>query len=251
MAGAGTLGIHLRWLPRARIEIPFRDCRRATASRSANPATINVPSRLETNLTTAWHECRHLGTEPGASEPGSRCESPTAPPWPRVESAGCVRAPARVANQAHLPHRQEAGATEHRRAVTGKEPPPLHGKRDLTPYRPFPQARGGSNETSRCHHGQRALPLRAAMRPDPLPSVANHKTPPQARGGSNGTSRCRHWQRAPLSAPNRDLTPDGPSRQSHKTPSRGRGVGEHPIVVRCRAQGTIPASHPAKPRPDP
>jgi len=29
--GAGTLGIHLRWLPRARIEIPFRDCRRATA----------------------------------------------------------------------------------------------------------------------------------------------------------------------------------------------------------------------------
>ena len=53
MAGAGTLGIHLRWLPRARIEIPFRDCRRGTASRSANPATINVPSRLETNLTTA------------------------------------------------------------------------------------------------------------------------------------------------------------------------------------------------------
>ena len=199
MAGAGTLGIHLRWLPRARIEIPFRDCRRATASRSANPATINVPSRLETNLTTAWHECRHLGTEPGASEPGSRCQSITPPP----------------------------------------------------------QARGGSNETSRCHHGPRALPLRAAMRPDPLPSVANQKTPPQARGGSNGTSRCRHSQRAPLSAPNRDLTPDGPSRQSHKTPSRGRGVGvgvgvgEHPIVVRCRAQGTIPASHPAKPRPDP
>jgi hypothetical protein len=52
-AGAETLGIHLRWLPRARIEIPFRDCRRATASRSANPATINVPSRLETNLITA------------------------------------------------------------------------------------------------------------------------------------------------------------------------------------------------------
>ena len=30
-AGAETLGIHLRWLPRARIEIPFRDCRQATA----------------------------------------------------------------------------------------------------------------------------------------------------------------------------------------------------------------------------
>jgi hypothetical protein len=93
-AGAETLGIHLRWLPRARIEIPFRDCRRATASRSANPATINVPSRLETNLTrascrtnaAAWapsrarpsparvanHPPRHLGREsgvPDASEP--------------------------------------------------------------------------------------------------------------------------------------------------------------------------------------
>ena len=128
MAGAGTLGIHLRWLPRARIEIPFRDCRRATASRSANPATINVPSRLETNLTTAWHECRHLGTEPGASEPGSRRQS-------------------------------------------------------ITP-------------------------------------------PPQARGGSNGTSRCRHCQTAPLSAWKRDLTPYRRSRGpplSYKTTARWLG----------------------------
>ena len=224
MAGAGTLGIHLRWLPRARIEIPFRDCRRGTASRSANPATINVPSRLETKLTTA-----SCGTNAAA-----------------LGSSPIRVSPYRVANHPPRHSGRESG-------VPGASEPGSR-RQSITPP---PQSRGGSNETSRCHHGPRALPLRAAMRPDPLPSVANHKTPPQARGGSNGTSRCRHSQRAPLSAPNRDLTPDGPSRQSHKTPSRGRGVGvgvgvgEHPIVVRCRARGTIPASHPAKPRPDP
>jgi hypothetical protein len=154
--------------------------------------------------------------------------------------AGCVRArlALRITHRATLAESRECRM----------RPSPGSRRQSITPP---PQARGGSNETSRCHHGQKALPLRAAMRPDPLPSVANQKTPPQARGGSNGTSRCRHSQRAPLSAPNRDLTPDGPSRQSHKTPSRGRGVGEHPIVVRCRARGTIPASHPGKPRPDP
>ena len=31
-----TQGIHLRWLPWARIEIPFRDCRREAALRSGD-----------------------------------------------------------------------------------------------------------------------------------------------------------------------------------------------------------------------
>ena len=43
--GAETLGIHLRWLPRARIEIPFRDCPRVPAPRSANPRRSNVSPR--------------------------------------------------------------------------------------------------------------------------------------------------------------------------------------------------------------
>ena len=122
-----------------------------------------------------------------------------------------LASPARVANHPPRHTGRESGVPD------ASEP----GSRCQS-ITPPPQARGGSNETSRCHHGQKALPLRAAMRPDPLPSVANQKTPPQARGGSNGTSRCRHSQRAPLSAPNRDLTPDGPSRQSHK-PRRGGG----------------------------
>ena len=39
-----TQGIHLRWLPWARIEIPFRDCSCVGASRWASSSWINVPS---------------------------------------------------------------------------------------------------------------------------------------------------------------------------------------------------------------
>ena len=43
--GTRTQGIHLRWLPWARVEIPFRDCPCGTASRSANPTRRNGHSR--------------------------------------------------------------------------------------------------------------------------------------------------------------------------------------------------------------
>ena len=43
--GTQTQGIHLRWLPWARVEIPFRDCPCGTASRSANPTRRNGHSR--------------------------------------------------------------------------------------------------------------------------------------------------------------------------------------------------------------
>ena len=145
LAGAGTLGIHLRWLPRARIEIPFRDCRRGNRialGKSSDDQRAFTP-RNQPHHRVVSHECRRLGIEPGASEPGSRRQSITPPP----------------------------------------------------------QARGGSDETSRCHHGPRALPLRAAMRPDPLSSPQSITPPPQARGGSNETSRCHHGPRAlPLRA---------------------------------------------------
>jgi len=69
--GAVTLGIHLRWLPRASVEFPYRERTIQVARRGAHRVTVDDfgVERLERAICHASHVRPHRGGGAGANWP--------------------------------------------------------------------------------------------------------------------------------------------------------------------------------------